>query len=569
MATSSSSIDRHVGCLGGGQLGRMMAEAACRMGIKMTTLDPLGVGSPMGAVCGHAVTGAFTDAAKIRELASMVDVVTVEIEHVDAAGLAKLEAEGTAVHPSPATIALVQDKLLQKQHLSGVDGVALGDYCDVPDVAALLAAGERWGYPLMLKARRLAYDGRGNLPVKAASEAASAFASLSQDGKAALYAEKWCDFEKELAVMVARSASGRVEAYPVVETVQLDSMCHTVVAPAQIPRAAATAATTVALAAIASLSGGGIFGVELFQCRDGSVLLNEIAPRPHNSGHYTQDGLSARSAPEPTDEASLTGPHLAGTPPPRMGSHLAWDPTSCAAPPHETPPHVGPHRMGRHRHLPLVVRRLPNHTCVCVVAVCGSAITVGSCVTDQFEQHLRCVLDLPLGSTALRVPAAGMLNVIGTADGLLATTARPLTRAIAMRDAHVHWYGKAPPKARRKMGHINVSGASVAAVNAQIEALLRDDEDDAVPPAPAEPESTTGGAKRKRTASAAPPAAAPPAAAPLVPPKVKVVPLVGVIMGSDSDLPTMRAAAEVLESFDVPYEITVVSAHRTPQRMYD
>lgn len=229
-------------------------------------------------------------------------------------------------------------------------------------------------------------------------------------------------------------------------------MCHTVVAPAEISRASAAAAKDIALAAIASLSGGGIFGVELFVCRDGSVLLNEIAPRPHNSGHYTQDGI---------------------------------------------------------------------------------------CVTDQFEQHLRCVLDLPLGSTQLRVPAAGMLNVIGTSDGQLSSTARPINLALSMPNAHVHWYGKAPPKARRKMGHINVSGPSVAAVQASIDALQKEDATEV---------DVAGGGKRKRDSRP---------------------PLVGVIMGSDSDLPTMSAAAEVLEAFDVPYELTVVSAHRTPQRMYE
>ena len=202
MSTSQPCLNRHVGVLGGGQLGRMMAEAAARMGIKMTTLDPLGLASPTGMVCGNAVTGAFTDAAKVAELSSMVDVITVEIEHVDAAALAKIEAQGASVHPSPSTIALVQDKLLQKQHLTGVGPVTLGEFCDVPDVAALVAAGERWGYPLMLKARKLAYDGRGNLPVKGAAEAQAAFTALSQNGAVALYAEKWCDFEKELAVMV-------------------------------------------------------------------------------------------------------------------------------------------------------------------------------------------------------------------------------------------------------------------------------------------------------------------------------------------------------------------------------
>ena len=437
-------LQRRVGCLGGGQLGRMMAQAASRLGVSMTVLDPGGLDSPAGMVCGKAVTGAFTDPAKIRELASQVDVVTVEIEHVDAVGLAALEADGIAVHPSPASIALIQDKLEQKRHLSKVEGVPLGEFCDIPDVAALRDAGERWGYPLMLKARRLAYDGRGNLPVQSAAEAAAAFESLSQGGKQGLYAERWCPFTKELAVMVARSAGGEVASYPTVETIQRDSICHTVHAPAEASQAALASASAIASAAVASLSGGGIFGVELFLLPDGTVLLNEIAPRPHNSGHYTMD----------------------------------------------------------------------------------------ACYTDQFEQHLRCVLGLPLGSTAMKVQHAAMLNLLGTADGSLRTTQLPIQRALSTPSAAVHWYFKAPPKAKRKMGHINVTGASRGAV---VSALARLEGADAAAAA---------------TAAAA-------------------SPLVGVIMGSDSDLPCMRAAAEVLEQFGVPYEITIVSAHRTPARLVE
>ena len=186
----------------------MMAQAASRLGCQMTVLDPGGLESPAGRVCGRAIAGKFTDPAKVRELAANVDVLTVEIEHVDTTALAAMEKEGKQVHPSAATIALIQDKYAQKQHLSKVDGVPLGEYVDIPDVKALLAAGERWGYPMMLKTKRDAYDGRGNLPIKSKEETAKGFASLSRNGAAALYAEKWCPFTKELAVMVARSKNG-------------------------------------------------------------------------------------------------------------------------------------------------------------------------------------------------------------------------------------------------------------------------------------------------------------------------------------------------------------------------
>ena len=455
-AAAPALTERRVGCLGGGQLGRMMAQAASRLGVHMTVLDPAGVESPAGAVCGKAVKGAFTDPAKIRELASKVDVVTVEIEHVDASALAALEAEGVSVHPSSATLALIQDKYAQKRHLStlGAAAVPLGEYRDIPDAAALGAAGDAWGYPLMLKAKRLAYDGRGNLPVNSAAEAASAFATLSNGGKAELYAEKWCEFTKELAVMVVRSAGGTTASYPVVETVQRESQMHTTVAPARISAASLRAASDVASAAVASLSGGGVFGVELFLLADGSVLLNEIAPRPHNSGHYTMD----------------------------------------------------------------------------------------ACVTDQFEQHLRAVLDLPLGSVAMKAPHAAMLNVLGATDGSLSTTLLPIERALTMPNAATHWYGKAPPKAKRKMGHVNVTGRSAAEVEASLLVL----EGAVMNGAPATADPVATGAS-SRGAS----------------------PVVGIIMGSDSDLPCMQAAAEMLERFDVPYELTIVSAHRTPQRLFD
>jgi len=348
------------------------------------------------------------------------------------------------IHPAPATIALIQDKLLQKQHLKRAAGevsIPLGDFCEIPDVQAIHAAAAHWGYPLMLKARKGAYDGRGNAVVASAAEAAAAFAELSRDGLVQLYAERWCPFDKELAVMVVRDADGGTAAYPTVETVQRDSMCHTVLAPAQVSTATLAEAMRVASAAIGTMQGAGIFGVELFAMRDGSVLLNEIAPRPHNSGHYTMD----------------------------------------------------------------------------------------ACHTSQFENHLRAVLHLPLGSCEMKVGAAAMLNVIGAADGTLEATMQPITRAILMPEASVHWYGKSPPKAKRKMGHINVTAKDGKSVEALLAALEGNS-----------PEIT----------------AAPPA-------------VVGVIMGSDSDLPTMRAAAEVLTEFGVPFELTIVSAHRTPQRLYE
>uniref|UniRef100_A0A7S0ILS7 phosphoribosylaminoimidazole carboxylase n=1 Tax=Calcidiscus leptoporus TaxID=127549 RepID=A0A7S0ILS7_9EUKA len=435
-----SICDQRVGVLGGGQLGRMMAQAAHRLGIHMVVLDPAGLESPAGKVSGHAVKGSFQEAAKIEELAAMVEVITVEIEHIETAALETLAVSGRVkVHPAPSTLRTIQDKLKQKRHLSTVAGVRLGDFADAEDVDAVLAKGREWGFPLMLKARTAAYDGRGNAVVEGAAEVAAAFASLSQGGAVKLYVERWCPFECELAVMVARSPSGEVVTYPTVMTEQRNSMCHAVLAPAQVAAETSEAARRIAAAAVASFEGAGIFGVELFAMRDGAVLLNEIAPRPHNSGHYTLD----------------------------------------------------------------------------------------ACYTEQHEQHLRAVLGLPLGSASMKVEAVAMLNVIGSDDAELHSTLAPIARAMSMPRAAVHWYGKAPPKPRRKMGHINVCASSIAEAKSALSALQDVSED------------------------------------------LRPTPLVGIIMGSDSDLPTMRSAAEVLESFGVVYELTIVSAHRTPQRLYE
>ena len=210
---------------------------------------------PAGQVSGRAVTGSFSDAAAITTLASQVDVLTVEIEHVDADALqAVADAGHVVVHPAPATLKLIQDKLLQKQHLGTVANVALGDFLPIGDLAALLAAGEAWGYPLMLKARKGAYDGRGNAVVSSAQAAAAALASLGGGQSVQLYAERWCPFVRELALMVARSANGQVVAYPVVETVQRENQCHAVIAPARISSTVSAKASAVAEAAIRCLS---------------------------------------------------------------------------------------------------------------------------------------------------------------------------------------------------------------------------------------------------------------------------------------------------------------------------
>lgn len=419
-----------IGILGGGQLGRMLAFDAQRMGMKVVVLDP-DPNAPAGQVANQHIVGSFRDPQKIAELAQVCDVVTVEIEHVDTDALEALEKQGVKVQPNARTVRLIQDKYTQKQHFAA-QGIPLAPFLEVADQQAAYQAGEQLGYPFVLKSKRLAYDGRGNAVVRTKDDIQQAVKAL---GGKELYAEGWIPFTKELAVMITRGLDGKVVAHPVVETIQKDNICHVVIAPANISAKARQQAEKIALEAVSSLDGAGIFGVELFLEADDTVLLNEVAPRPHNSGHYT----------------------------------------------------------------------------------------IEACMTSQFEQHIRAITGLLLGETNLRVPAAVMVNILGqeTAEATQAL----VDKAIQIPGASLHWYGKSESRPQRKMGHVTVTGDDLEDIAERLQPLVEVD--------------------------------------------IKSAPQVGIIMGSDSDLPVMKQAAAVLKDFGVPFELTIVSAHRTPQRMFD
>ncbi|TPX39962.1 phosphoribosylaminoimidazole carboxylase [Synchytrium endobioticum] len=441
-----------VGILGGGQLGRMTAEVANRMNITVAVLDA--ALSPASLIVSHGphVVGDFRNAQSILDLAQSCDILTVEIEHVDCDALDAVIAKiGMPVQPTPKTIRIIQDKMMQKLHLRD-HNVPVAPFVDIRldgGVQGVKAAGDEIGYPFMLKSRTLAYDGRGNAVVKSPEDVPAAVKSLG--GGAAngrpLYAEKWMPFTRELAVMVARSLNGDILSYPCVETVQQDSICHLVWAPAQINGLVATKAKKIAEQAISTLEGAGIYGVEMFEMPDGGIIINEIAPRPHNSGHYTQDA-----------------------------SH-----------------------------------------------------------TSQFEQHLRCILGMPLGSTEMKVPAAAMINILGTGAGdeALRHTLVPCAAALGVPGATVHLYGKRECRKGRKMGHINVVGQSMPLVIDRVKTILQSCQSSNLEY------------------------------------PISIRPDVGIIMGSDSDLQCMKPAATILSEFGVPFELTIVSAHRTPLRMVE
>jgi len=283
-------MDKTIGLLGGGQLGQMLCEAAGPLGIKIIVLDAENSPAKQVNARNAHIDGSFTDADKIRELARQCDILTVEIEHVDTHVLEEIAEQGVdvvvdgrivkkrvEVQPSWRTLRMIQDKYLQKRHLEE-NGVAVAESVAVEATAeALKNAGDKLGYPYMLKARKDSYDGRGNFPVKSHLDIIEALEFLK--GRQ-LYAEKWAEFKMELAVMVVKRAEEPgsflyTSAYPTVETIHEDSICKLVYAPARrVSETLQREAQKLARKAVSSLWGKGVFGVELFLMEDGKIPLS-------------------------------------------------------------------------------------------------------------------------------------------------------------------------------------------------------------------------------------------------------------------------------------------------------
>jgi 5-(carboxyamino)imidazole ribonucleotide synthase len=262
----------------------MTALAALPLGCEVRILEqnPL---SPAAQLTPLTVTGAWSDDATLQRFAAQVDVVTLENEFVDAGALRKLEEAGHRVFPCSACLALTQDKLLQKEALVRA-GLPVPRFCAVSSPEQIVAAGDSMGWPLMLKARRNGYDGKGNFTLHSPAQVQKAWQALHGDEQA-LMVEDFCHYSKELAVIVTRGRGGQAVTYPVVETLQQQHVCHMVHAPALIPQELAAQATELALRAVEAVGGVGSFGVELFLSEAGDIAINELAPRVHNSGHYS------------------------------------------------------------------------------------------------------------------------------------------------------------------------------------------------------------------------------------------------------------------------------------------
>lgn len=299
-------MSKTIGIVGGGQLGRMLTDAAHKLGFLVTVLDPT-PNSPAGQIADKQIIGSFADEEKIKELAKEVDYMTFEIESANAKALEELTTSGYPVNPSSKTLTIIKDKLRQKEFLRDA-GIPVGEFVEIHSsvisnekrdplkteishsvrndkvMNEIKNIGEKFGYPMLLKARVDAYDGRGNALIRSENEIDDAMQKLHNKQ---LYIEQFVPFIKEISVMVARSLSGDIMTYPVSENIHKNNILQTAIMPARISEKAAQNAREVATNVMQHLGGAGVFGIEMFLMEDDTVFVNEIAPRVHNSGHHT------------------------------------------------------------------------------------------------------------------------------------------------------------------------------------------------------------------------------------------------------------------------------------------
>ncbi|MFI9506586.1 5-(carboxyamino)imidazole ribonucleotide synthase [Nocardia sp. NPDC052566] len=365
--------------IGGGQLARMTHQAAIALGQRLRVLAEH-LDDPAAQVSPDVVLGSHTDLAALRKAAVGSHALTFDHEHVPTEHLEALVAEGVNVQPPPSALIYAQDKLAMRTKLTEL-GLPVPAFTPVATVAEALRFGAAQGWPIVLKAVRGGYDGRGVWMPESAAEAETIVTEQLAHG-VELLAEAKVDLKRELSAMVARSPFGQAAAWPVVETVQRNGQCAVVIAPApELSDQLATAAEALALELANGLGVVGAMAVELFETRDGEILVNELAMRPHNSGHWGMDGAR----------------------------------------------------------------------------------------TGQFEQHLRAVLDYPLGDTSPLAPVTVMANILGAQQAPAMSMDERLHHLFArMPEAKVHMYGKGE-RPDRKIGHINILGEDVVVVREMAE----------------------------------------------------------------------------------------------------
>jgi 5-(carboxyamino)imidazole ribonucleotide synthase len=354
-------MSRVLGIIGGGQLGMMLTEAAKKMPehiSEVIVLDPT-ENCPAARAGAKQIIADFKDKNAIVELSLQSDIITYEIESGDSQVLESLKAP-VSVNPSPATLRIIQDKFTQKTFLKN-NGIPVPEFLSIESLADLKRKTPSFGYPVLLKARRDAYDGRGNFKIENGVQIESAYKFF--EGRQMMI-EKWVDFKMEVSVIAARNTNGEITTYPIVENIHKENILEMTIAPARVEHKVAKDAEDIAKKTMEVLHGAGVFGIEMFVTHGNQVLINEIAPRVHNSGHHT----------------------------------------------------------------------------------------LQSSDTSQFEQHLRSILGLPLGSTRLRHYTV-MRNILGPKN--FSGRYKPIT--IENKNGiYLKMYNKDEAKPQRKLGHINV-----------------------------------------------------------------------------------------------------------------
>lgn len=358
-----------IGIIGGGQLGKMITAEAKRMGYYVTILDPT-LSSPAGQVADEQITASFTDRDAIERLVGDSDVTTYEFEHIDADMLIALEAEGNSIYPSGKSLKSIQDKYVQKTMLKNA-GLPVPDFFPVNDEQDILKCVGTIGLPFILKTRSGGYDGKGNCVIKSKGEIGQA---LEEFKGYALMVERFIEFERELSIIVARDFKHKCAYYPIVENMHEDSILRLTRAPSSIEMAVEQRIRDIAARVMEVLDDYGVFCIEMFLAKNGGLYINEIAPRPHNSGHYT----------------------------------------------------------------------------------------IEACVTSQFEQLVRVITGMPLGSTEQRYPCV-MANILGSGTVEGQYSFEGIEEVLGEDDIHLHLYGKQFTKKMKKIGHITVLDKSLEA----------------------------------------------------------------------------------------------------------
>lgn len=273
-----------LGIIGGGQLGMMLTEAITKIPdqiSKVIVLDPT-KDCPAAQVGAHQIVADFKDEKAIRELAEQSDIITYEIESGNSDVLKSVQNEAE-INPSPETLRIIQDKFLQKSFLSK-NNIPVGDFISIDSLSDLQEKCTKYGFPVLLKARRDAYDGRGNYKINNAQEIKPAFEYFK--GKP-VFLERFVDFRMEVSVIAARNTKGEIKTYPLVENIHEENILRMTIAPARVNSEISDKAQQIAFDTMKFLQGAGVFGIEMFVTKNDDVMINEIAPRVHNSGHHT------------------------------------------------------------------------------------------------------------------------------------------------------------------------------------------------------------------------------------------------------------------------------------------